>query len=1107
MYRGDYLHRFLENVVNSIRKKYKMNNQKVTVSTARYFIYVTSLMAIALLWSIQAIAQPLARGKEKFAGCGTSSPVPSGFDSYWNQITPGNEGKWGSVEPTRNTYNWTGLDQIYNFAVQNGLRYKHHTLIWGSQQPGWISALDSASQRAEIEEWIRLVGERYPLMDYIDVVNEPLAGHNPPDGGGSPARANYVKALGGSGATGWDWVIKSFELARRYCAPGVKLLLNEYGIINDNNATTQYLAIINLLKARNLIDGIGVQGHRFELMNKDTAVLRYNLDRLAATGLPVYITEFDLGTDNNSAYDPNLQLSEYKRIFPVLWNHPGVKGITWWGYIQGQMWQVNTYILNSNGSDTPAMTWLRSFLIAGNYRSHQTGNWSELNTWEKYDGTNWISPAPSVPVIAHGSIGIQSGHTVTVTTNDSVEQVSILAGGTLVINSGVELLVKNGADDDLVVSGSIKNYGTVNKETSATITVNGAGKYEHRQDGGTIPVMKWGVGSTCELTSIVNTVPANMSQRFYHVKWNCPLQAGDLSLGWENGATIGGTLSVANTNWNRASTTIPSHHLQLFSGSGSCSVGGLEVSGNSVLSSGYTDTVTIKSGVTLSGGGLLLLSNSSAATTIYNLKGNLTITDSAYIGKTTATNASKIIFCNAGIQTLSLPATGVTLFGSPSIIVSNGSILDVGTSVFGGTGSFRVESGATLQTGHGNGIDGNIQCSGTDGGGDYFSNEANYVYNGLSAQVTGNLLPGTVANLTIYNSTAVTLTNSVIINGILEMKSGSLMLGGKILSYGAEGSLKYSGLSAQTTADAEFPSAGGPKNLIIYNNYGLTLHATRSISGTLDFLLGKLMLGTNTLTASSTTNAFANKFASTVDGGILKLRAIGGTQTLFPVGISTYTPVSITNSGSADDIGVGAIAETTPAPYGGRVNVKWNMSEATPGGGNYTLQFGWTMFTESSTFKTNRAGNARIFSLPDTIESGTGAYTTQFTASPYTVSRSGINTLGLFVVGSFKSGTGVAENENTIPMKYVLSQNYPNPFNPTTQIHYSIPQTSYVTLKVYNLLGQEMATLFEGLRQPGNFEITFDGIKLTSGLYLYRLSAIAGGRVNFVETKKFMLVK
>jgi endo-1,4-beta-xylanase len=141
------------------------------------------------------------------------------------------------------------------------------------------------------------------------------------------------------------------------------LLLNDYGIINDNSATYTYLIIINLLKDRGLIDGIGVQGHRFEFENAATSTLKYNLDRLQATGLPVYISEMDLGNYSDSG-TPNdeTQLNLYKKIFPVIWEHPGVKGVTLWGYIEGQMWQPTCYLVLADGTWRPAMTWLAQYI-------------------------------------------------------------------------------------------------------------------------------------------------------------------------------------------------------------------------------------------------------------------------------------------------------------------------------------------------------------------------------------------------------------------------------------------------------------------------------------------------------------------------------------------------------------------------------------------------------------------------------------------------------------------------------------------------------------------------------------------------------------------------
>jgi endo-1,4-beta-xylanase len=303
---------------------------------------------------------PLAEGASKFLGNVMASD--NIFANYWNQITPGNEGKWGSIAYTSNIaqWNWSGLDRIYTYAKDHDLIFKDHTLIWGQQQPSWISDMDTATQRNYIEAWIKRVGERYPEMDMVDVVNEPLRTHNPPDGRNN--RADYKEALGGDGETGWDWVITSFQLARKYI-PDAMLLLNDYGIINDNNATTLYLEIIALLQERGLIDGIGVQGHRFALENTSNATLKYNLDRLAATGLPVYISELDLGNiGNQGTPDDDVQLQLYQRIFPLLWEHPGVQGINLWGYVEGEMWQSSCYLVLRDGTWRPAMQWLYEYI-------------------------------------------------------------------------------------------------------------------------------------------------------------------------------------------------------------------------------------------------------------------------------------------------------------------------------------------------------------------------------------------------------------------------------------------------------------------------------------------------------------------------------------------------------------------------------------------------------------------------------------------------------------------------------------------------------------------------------------------------------------------------
>jgi GH35 family endo-1,4-beta-xylanase len=299
----------------------------------------------------------IATGKSKYLGGAWSPGTASlNFANYWNQVTPENGGKWGSVEGTRDVMNWAQADASRDLANANGYSFKWHTLFWGNQQPGWIESLPPAEQLEEIHEWLQAIKDRYGNdIDQIEVVNEPL--HDPPRGA---TNGNYIEALGGNGVTGWDWIINAFTLARQYF-PNAELILNDYSITNDGNATTNYLTIINLLKERGLIDAIGDQAHAFS--TTEPAPMpnhRNNLDRLAATGLPIYITELDVDGNFQGVLNHEVQLAAYQRIFPVFWEHPAVKGVTIWGYVQGFHWrnQQGAWLLYANGGERPALQWM-----------------------------------------------------------------------------------------------------------------------------------------------------------------------------------------------------------------------------------------------------------------------------------------------------------------------------------------------------------------------------------------------------------------------------------------------------------------------------------------------------------------------------------------------------------------------------------------------------------------------------------------------------------------------------------------------------------------------------------------------------------------------------
>ena len=268
----------------------------------------------------------------------TNGAVRSDFLRYWDQITPENEGKWGSVEGTRDVYNWSGLDRAYNYAIANNIPFKQHTFIWGNQAPSWINSLSASEQAAEIEEWIRDYCARYPRTALIDVVNEATPGHAP---------AGFAQ-----NAFGNNWIIRSFQLARQYC-PNAILILNDYNVLSWD--TDRFIQMARPAVNAGVVDALGAQGHGLE--GQSLSSIQNKLNQVAALGLPIYITEYDVARTNDQE-----QLQILQSQFPLFYNHPSVAGITLWGYVVGSTWVNGSGLIQSNGTPRPAMTWLMNYL-------------------------------------------------------------------------------------------------------------------------------------------------------------------------------------------------------------------------------------------------------------------------------------------------------------------------------------------------------------------------------------------------------------------------------------------------------------------------------------------------------------------------------------------------------------------------------------------------------------------------------------------------------------------------------------------------------------------------------------------------------------------------
>jgi hypothetical protein len=147
--------------------------------------------------------------------------------------------------------------------------------------------------------------------------------------------------------------------------------------------------------------------------------------------------------------------------------------------------------------------------------------------------------------------------------------------------------------------------------------------------------------------------------------------------------------------------------------------------------------------------------------------------------------------------------------------------------------------------------------------------------------------------------------------------------------------------------------------------------------------------------------------------------------------------------------------------------------------------------------------NTLVFSDP---EGGIGKFVQYYVVSVNNTTTSEPSNTVSGIFNKSQAGKIIVPQTQLVE-KYSLSQNYPNPFNPSTTISFSIPEKSFVTLKVYDMLGREIATLVNEELEPGSFEKTFEASSFSSGVYIYRITTMKDGKILFNESKQMLLIK
>ena len=322
----------------------------------------STIKALTLTLAISTLSYAgvgLADGAAKFLGnIPVFGEIPEDFGTYWNQITPENECVWGQVEKTRGEYNWTGCDLAYNWAKTNNAQFTFRTLLWGSQRPSWLGkTLDASETKKAFTDWLDAVQEHYPDLEMIEVVNEAVKSNNYHSGYTS---SNLIEALGGDSGN-YEFVVTAFKMARERW-PHAILIYNDYNTILWQKE--EGIDLLKKIKAQGApVDAYGMQFHETHSQGSNntcvpsTTLKRALHDAHEQTGLPIYITQYDVGSK-----DDDFQKKCYEEHIPVLMETEYVAGITLWGYVYGKTWleEGNSGIIK-DGVDRPAMTWLKEY--------------------------------------------------------------------------------------------------------------------------------------------------------------------------------------------------------------------------------------------------------------------------------------------------------------------------------------------------------------------------------------------------------------------------------------------------------------------------------------------------------------------------------------------------------------------------------------------------------------------------------------------------------------------------------------------------------------------------------------------------------------------------
>lgn len=717
----------------------------------------------------------------------------------------------------------------------------------------------------------------------------------------------------------------------------------------------------------------------------------------------------------------------------------------------------------------------------GDYRTLVNGEWGAASTWEMWNGSSWV-PATNPPT---GSENIA--------VNDTVEvDVSVNISGYVTVSGIGHITI--GAGSLTFVNGSI---------------------YEHARNSGGIPISTWSLGSTCKITGTTNTAPANRNQNYHHLIFDTPDNIGNLNMGFSDNV-ISGNITIVNSGAGRWQLCGPTA-----GNSATVDIMGdvIHQNGNfSAHGTGNANTTIIVNhygNIVASAGNFSIARGSQAGTGTtdwFMFNGSITLNNVTTQNSNTA--GARFVFTGINEQNLVLTNLSYGGGGLP-LIVDSGATVNLGSSVIEGNGLFTVRDFGGINTTQAIGFEANLLTTGAV----TLSTSGNYGYNGSIAQVTGTRVPSTINGLRVNNVAGVTLSGNMLVNGFISIINGDLDLNGNTLSLGSDASLSETPGNTVKGATGKLAitrNLNAPTGVNV-GGLGAMVTSSANLGSTLVERFHYLPVGnsnsgiTRVFNIQPTNNTGLNatlrfyydesEIGSIPESNLVLFKSPGGAaNTWNGIGGTVNTTDNYVELAGISDFSFWTLGDfSNPLPVelvafnafaeNGKVRLNWTTASE-------INNRGWEIERKSSSNEWTKAGFVE--------GSGNSAQSLyySFIDNKVTFGSYSYRLKQIDFDGTFDYSNVVEVDLGVGPVEFALKQNYPNPFNPSTIISFDLPQSEFVNLSIYNILGEKVGTLINSRMEQGSYNKDFDASHLTSGVYIYRLTA-----GNVVLTKKMLLTK